>query len=57
MGLKGESQQEKPHSKELHDLYFSPNLVSNLIKKGEVSRECGIYRGEDKGTQDLEGKQ
>jgi len=27
------------HNRELHDLYFSPNLISDQIKKGGVSRE------------------
>jgi hypothetical protein len=43
------------HNTELHDLYFSPNLISDKIKKGGVSRECGMYRRE-RHTR-LEGKQ
>jgi len=44
------------HNRELHDLDFSPNLISDQIKKGGVSRECGMYGAEEKGIQDLEGK-
>jgi len=32
------------HNRELHDLYFSPKLISDQIKKGGVSRECGMWR-------------
>jgi len=35
----------KLHSEELNDVYCSPNIVDDKIKKNEMSRVCSAYGG------------
>lgn len=46
----------KLRTEELNDLYMSQNIVGNQIKEEEMSRVCGICRGEAKCHWILVGK-
>jgi len=35
------------HNEELHDLYFSSNII-RMVKKNEMGGTCGIYGGEER---------
>jgi hypothetical protein len=53
-GLTGE--RRKLHNDKLHDLYFSPNIVSGNEIKNAMSRACCTYGGEERRVQCIGGK-
>jgi hypothetical protein len=37
----------KLHNEELHNLYASPNMISDQVKKGEMGRACSTHGDEE----------
>jgi hypothetical protein len=45
------------HNKELYALYSSPNIIRVMeVKKTEMGRTCGTYRGEERCIQGFNGE-
>jgi len=38
---------EKLHNEEVHNLYSSPNVVSDNIKEDEMARTCSSHGGDE----------
>jgi hypothetical protein len=44
------------HNKELYALYSTPNILPISVKKTEMGRTCGTYRGEKRCIQGFSGE-